>query len=50
MHLVCTGSEAVDLAVQMARVYTGHNQVVGLYKGEWNGTGPRTVVVIANRV
>lgn len=32
VHFVCTGSEAVDLAVQMARVYSGHNQIVSLYK------------------
>ena len=32
VHLVNDGSEAVDLAVQMARVYTGRHEVVGLHK------------------
>ena len=32
VHLVCTGSEAVDLAVQMARTYTGRPEVIGLHK------------------
>ena len=33
VHLVNSGSEAVDLAVQMARVYTSRNEIIGLYKG-----------------
>lgn len=32
VHLVCTGSEAVDLAVQMARVYTQRPEIVALHK------------------
>lgn len=32
VHLVNDGSEAVDLAAQMARVYTGHTELVGLHK------------------
>lgn len=42
VHLVCTGSEAVDLAIQMARVYTGRNETIGLHKGSssaWPGEG-----------
>ena len=32
VHLVNDGSEAVDLAVQMARVYTGRPEMIGLHK------------------
>ena len=32
VHLVNDGSEAVDLAVQMARVYTGRPEIIGLHK------------------
>jgi alanine-glyoxylate transaminase / (R)-3-amino-2-methylpropionate-pyruvate transaminase len=32
VHLVNTGSEAVDLAVQMARVYTGRPEMIALQK------------------
>jgi hypothetical protein len=32
VHLVNDGSEAVDLAIQMARVYTGRPEVIGLHK------------------
>ena len=32
IHFVNTGSEAVDLAVQMARAYTGRSETIGLYK------------------
>ena len=33
VHLVNSGSEAVDLAVQMARVYTGSSEMISLQKG-----------------
>ncbi len=33
VHFVNSGSEAVDLAVQMARVYTGRPEMIGLHKG-----------------
>lgn len=33
VHFVNNGSEAVDLAVQMAREYTGNSKMYGLYKG-----------------
>ena len=32
VHLVNSGSDAVDLAVQMARVYTGRSETIGLQK------------------
>ena len=32
VHLVNSGSEAVDLAVQMARVYTGRQETIALHK------------------
>ena len=32
VHFVNDGSEAVDLAVQMARVYTGRHEIIGLHK------------------
>eukprot|EP00053_Salpingoeca_punica_P010060 m.90558 g.90558 ORF g.90558 m.90558 type:complete len:468 (-) comp15267_c0_seq1:548-1951(-) len=32
VHLVCTGSEAVDLAIQMARTYTGRQETLALHK------------------
>ena len=32
VHLVNSGSEAVDLAIQMARVYTGRSETIGLHK------------------
>ena len=32
VHLVNDGSEAVDLAVQMAKEYTGNSEIFGLYK------------------
>jgi alanine-glyoxylate transaminase / (R)-3-amino-2-methylpropionate-pyruvate transaminase len=32
VHFVNDGSEAVDLAVQMARVYTGRPEIIGLHK------------------
>jgi len=32
VHFVNDGSEAVDLAVQMARVYTGRQEMIGLHK------------------
>lgn len=32
IHFVNSGSEAVDLAVQMARVYTGRPEIIGLHK------------------
>jgi len=31
-HFVCSGSEAVDLAIQMARCYTGRSEVLALHK------------------
>lgn len=33
VHFVTSGSEAVDLAVQMARAYTGNHEMYALYKG-----------------
>ncbi len=33
VHLVNNGSEAVDLAVQMAKVYTGNSEIFSLNKG-----------------
>ncbi len=33
VHLVNDGSEAVDLAVQMSRCYTGRPEMIGLHKG-----------------
>ena len=33
VHFVNSGSEAVDLAVQMAKVYTGRPEIISLYKG-----------------
>lgn len=33
VHLVNNGSEAVDLAVQMAKVYTNRPEIIALYKG-----------------
>ena len=33
VHFVNSGSEAVDLAVQMAMVYTGRPEMIGLHKG-----------------
>lgn len=32
VHLVNSGSEAVDLAIQMARQYTGRSEMVALHK------------------
>jgi len=32
IHLVATGSEAVDLAIQMARTYTGRSETIALHK------------------
>jgi alanine-glyoxylate transaminase/(R)-3-amino-2-methylpropionate-pyruvate transaminase len=32
VHLVATGSEAVDLAIQMARTYTGRSETIALNK------------------
>jgi alanine-glyoxylate transaminase/(R)-3-amino-2-methylpropionate-pyruvate transaminase len=32
VHLVATGSEAVDLAIQMARTYTGRSETIALHK------------------
>lgn len=32
VHLVNSGSEAVDLAIQMAKQYTGHDKMYALYK------------------
>lgn len=32
VHFVCSGSEAVDLAAQMARAYTNNQQLLTLYK------------------
>jgi alanine-glyoxylate transaminase/(R)-3-amino-2-methylpropionate-pyruvate transaminase len=32
VHFVVTGSEAIDLAAQMARVYTGRNELFALHK------------------
>ena len=32
VHFVNDGSEAIDLAVQMARVYTGRQEIIGLHK------------------
>ena len=32
VHFVNDGSEAVDLAVQMARVYTGRSEMIAMHK------------------
>ena len=32
VHLVCSGSEAVDLAAQMVRCHTGRPEIIGLQK------------------
>lgn len=32
VHLVNSGSEAVDLAVQMAKVYTGRAEMIAMHK------------------
>ena len=47
-YFVNSGSEANDLAVLMARAYTGHNDVIGVRNG-YHGGSPSTMALTSHQ-